>query len=72
MALDPIEKTYCDERWPNEWGSFWRAVLTVSCVSGHFYFEPHFCDLYVRHRNADEILVIKNRAGKKLQVSVPV
>jgi len=70
MALDPIEKDVLRRKMAQRMGIFLESGTTVSCVSGHFYFEPHFCDL-CQTPHADEILVIKNRAGKKLQVSVP-
>lgn len=48
-------------------GIFLETGNTVSCVSSHFYFEPHSCELCLT-THANDILVIKNRSGKKLQV----
>ncbi len=51
-------------------GIFLESGSTVSCVSAHVYLEPHACDL-CQTVHADEILVIKNRSGKKLSVATP-
>ena len=51
-------------------GTFVDVGAPVSCVSGHFYEAPHLCEL-CGDAHADEIVVIKNRAGRKMQVAVP-
>ncbi len=51
-------------------GIFLESGSSVSCVSGHVYFEPHHCELCLTS-HADEIMVIKNRSGKKLRVATP-
>lgn len=70
MALDPLEKDILRRKMALRMGVFLETGDTVSCVSSHFYFEPHLCEL-CQTTHADEILVIKNRAGKKMSVGVP-
>ena len=50
-------------------GVFLESSKSVSCVSGHYYDEPHLCELCLSP-HATELLVIKNRAGKKMLVAV--
>ena len=70
MALDPIEKEQLRKKMAMKMGIFLESGSSVSCVSGHYYEEPHHCELCGAN-HADEILVVKNRGGKKLQVAVP-
>lgn len=50
--------------------SFLESGASVSCVSGHVYFEPHPCEL-CQSVHAEEILVVKNRSGKILRAALP-
>ena len=50
-------------------GIFLESGKSVSCVSGHHYEELRPCDL-CQTTHADDLLVIKNRAGKKMIVAV--
>jgi hypothetical protein len=70
MALDPLEKEQLRKKMALRMVSFLESASTISCVSGHFYFEPHLCDL-CQETHANEILVVKNRSGKKLMVAAP-
>ncbi len=49
-------------------GIFVGTSPKVTCVSGHYYEEPQGCDL-CQAVHAQEALVIKNRAGKKMRVA---
>ena len=68
MALDPLEKEQLRRKMAVRMDSFLEGGQTVSCVSGHYYDEPHRCELCSLSHTSD-ILVIKNRSGKKLQVA---
>ena len=68
MALDPLEKEILRRKMALRMGSFLENGTTVSCISGHVYFEPHPCEL-CQTNHAEEILVVKNRAGKTLRVA---
>lgn len=71
MALDPLEKEHLRRKMAAKMGIFLEGGVAVSCVSGHVYSEaPHYCEL-CQSAHADEILVIKNRSGKKMHVAVP-
>ena len=70
MALDPLEKERLRRKMALKMGSFLEGGTSVSCVSGHYYGEPHLCEL-CQMTHADEILVVKNRSGKKLSVGLP-
>lgn len=70
MALDPLEKEALRKKMALRMQSFLESSPTASCVSGHVYFEPHPCEL-CQTTHADEILVIKNRSGKKLRAALP-
>jgi hypothetical protein len=70
MALDPLEKDRLRKKMALKMGIFLESGQTVSCVSGHYYEEPHFCEL-CQATHAHEMLVIKNRSGKKLLVAAP-
>ena len=70
MALDPLEKDLLRWKMATKMGIFVEGGGTVSCVSGHYYEDLRSCEL-CQATHADELLVIKNRAGKKLHVAVP-
>ncbi len=70
MALDPLEKDQLRRKMATRMGSFLEAGPSVSCVSGHTCEEPGLCELCQRV-HAEELLVIKNRSGKKLKVAAP-
>jgi len=69
MALDPLEKDQLRRKMATRMGSFLEGGKTVSCVSGHVSSEPRECELCGRV-HAEELLVVKNRAGKKMLLSV--
>ncbi len=67
MAMDPLERELLRRKMAAKFNAFLEGGSHVSCVSGHFYEEPHFCDLcQVTH--ADTVVVIKNRSGRKMVV----
>jgi hypothetical protein len=68
--MDPLEKEALRKKMAFRMGMFLESAPAVSCVSGHFYDELHLCEL-CDSVHADELLVIKNRAGKKLRVALP-
>ncbi len=68
MALDPLEKERLRRKMADRMALFLSGAPSVSCVSGHVYDEPNDCELCAR-THAVELLVIKNRAAKKLRVS---
>ena len=68
MALDPLEKDQLRRKMAMRMGVFLESGTTVSCVSGHVYEEQHFCEL-CQSTHATHLLVIKNRAGKKMLVA---
>lgn len=70
MVMDSLEKEHLRRKMAFKMGVFLEEETSVSCVSGHFYVEPHFCDL-CQQTHADEVLVIKNRSAKKMIVAVP-
>ena len=69
MALDPLEKEHLRRKMATRMGMFLESAKSVSCISGHVYDDLRLCEL-CQEVHADEILVIKNRAGKKLHVAV--
>lgn len=69
MALDPLEKDHLRQKMATRMGSFLEGGTSVSCVSGHVFNELRQCELCGRV-HAEEILVIKNRAHKKMMVSL--
>ncbi len=71
MSLEPKEKELLRRKMAERLRIFLEGGTTVSAVSGHHYPEqPHHCEL-CQSAHADEILVIKNRSGKKRHVAVP-
>jgi hypothetical protein len=68
MALDALEKDQLRRKMATRMGSFLEGGKSVSCVSGHFYDELHDCEL-CQTQHANDILVIKNRSGKKMRVA---
>ncbi len=69
MALDPLEKDHLRRKMADRMGIFLESAKAVSCVSGHHYDELRPCEL-CQATHADELLVIKNRSGKKMIVAV--
>lgn len=69
MALDALEKDHLRRKMATRMGIFSQGNALISCVSGHYYFELHGCEL-CDQTHGNEILVVKNRAGKKLRVAV--
>lgn len=64
MAMDALEREHLRRKMALRMQAFLEGSQMVSCVSGHFYEELHACELCgLTHTN--DILVIKNRSGKK-------
>lgn len=68
MALDPLEKEQLRRKMATRMGTFLEGAKTVTCISGHTYWELHQCEL-CQTTHTDEILVIKNRSNKKMHVA---
>lgn len=68
MALDAFEKEQLRKKMAVKMGIFLEGGPSVSCVSGHYYEEAYFCEL-CQTPHGNEVLVIKNRAGKKMHVA---
>src|SRR4051812_33294348 len=68
MALDALEKEHLRRKLALRMGAFLEGGRTVSCVSGHYYHEPAVCEL-CQQPHAEELLVIKNRGGKKMKLA---
>ncbi len=68
MALDPMEKDLLRKRMALRMQVMAESSRWVECVSGHYQDEPAFCEL-CSQKHADELLVIRNRAGKKFHVA---
>lgn len=66
--MDPLEKEQLRNKMALRMGSFAEGATTVMCVSGHYYLEPQFCEL-CQSTHTNDIMVIKNRVGKKLKTS---
>lgn len=69
MALDPLEKEQLRKKMAVRMGVFLEGGSSVTCISGHTYWEPHDCEL-CQTPHAEEILVVKNRSGKKMHVAL--
>ncbi len=69
MALDPLEKEHLRQKMANKMGIFLEGGNSVQCVSGHYYEEARPCEL-CQMTHAHELVVIKNRAFKKMHVAV--
>jgi hypothetical protein len=68
--MDSIEREILRQKMALRMGMFLESSNTVTCISSHYYDEPHACELcLVAH--ADELLVVKNRSGKILRVALP-
>lgn len=64
--MDPLEKERLRKKMALRMGVFMSSAPTVSCVSAHWYDEPHGCEL-CEQVHAQELLVLRNRAGKHLR-----
>lgn len=68
--MDALEKEHLRRKLAVRMGTFLEGSHTVSCVSGHYFPEPVDCEL-CQEKHADELLVIKNRGGKKMKLAAP-
>lgn len=68
MALDALEKEQLRKKMALRMGSFLESSDTATCVSAHYYWDARVCEL-CDAAHAEEVFVIKNRAGKKLHVA---
>ncbi|MBI4404822.1 MAG: hypothetical protein HY537_11705 [Deltaproteobacteria bacterium] len=66
--MDALERERLRKKMAIRMMAFLESGGSVSCVSGHYYDEPHPCDLCL-DSHATDLLVIKNRSGKKLRVA---
>lgn len=69
MALDPLEKEMLRRKMAVRMGVFLEGAKSVTCISGHTYWEPHLCEL-CQQTHSDEIVVVKNRSNKKWSVAI--
>lgn len=69
MALDALEKDRLRQRMATRMQVFTEGFAVVSCVSAHYYDEPHPCEL-CQEKHGEQVLVVKNRAGKKMVVAL--
>lgn len=69
MGLDPLEKEQLRKRMAQRIQMFAEGDSKVTCVSAHYYDEPAFCELS-QERKDPELLVVKNRKGKTMRVSL--
>lgn len=69
MTLDPLEKDRLRRKMATKMGMFIESMPVVSCVSSHVFDEPTDCELCELQHTTD-ILVIKNRSGKKMRVAL--
>jgi len=67
MVLDALEKERLRRKMADRMRSFLEGATSVQCVSGHWYEKPHHCELSGLTIDT-EVLVLKNRSGKKLRV----
>jgi hypothetical protein len=65
MALDALEKDRLRRTMATRMGVFLEGSTQASCVSGHHCDEVAFCEL-CQNKHAEELLVIKNRGGRKM------
>lgn len=69
--MDPLEKEHLRRRIADRMDAFAGGNGSVTCISGHVYDdEARPCEL-CQLAHANEILVIRNRAGRKLHAAVP-
>lgn len=68
MALDPMEKDRLRKRMALRMQVMAASAPAVECVSGHYQDEPAFCEL-CEQKHGNELLVIRNRAGKNFHVA---
>lgn len=68
MALDALEKERLRKKMAMRMSVFLENSKVVSCISSHYYEEPRDCEL-CQMTHAEEILVVKNRANKKLHLA---
>jgi hypothetical protein len=67
MALDPLEKERLRRAMALRMAAFLDGAPNATCVSGHYYEEDRACDLCQRV-HARDVLVLKNRSGRKSMV----
>jgi hypothetical protein len=69
MGLDPLEKDRLRRRMALRMQAFAEGDTKVTCISGHYYDEPAYCEL-AEERKDSELLVVRNRSGKTMRVSL--
>ena len=70
MALDALEKERLRRKMAQRMAIFLEGTQSVTCVSAHYYDKSHPCDLAQLEDDYHEFLVIKNRSGKKMNISL--
>lgn len=68
LLMDALEKEHLRRKMAMRMGVFLESGNVVSCVSSHYYGEPHLCEL-CGQVHTEDIFVIKNRSNKKMRVS---
>lgn len=68
MALDALEKERLRKKMAMRMGVFLENAKVLSCISSHYYEEPPVCEL-CQMTHSGEVLVVKNRANKKLHLA---
>ena len=68
MSLDPMEKDRLRRKMADRMRGFLESATRVECISGHYYGEPHLCEL-CGAIHAHALFVIKNRPGKLMRVA---
>ena len=69
MVLDALEKQRLRKKMALRMSAFLGNSRELVCVSGHWYPSPQFCELSQTSED-NEMMVVKNRAGKKMKISV--
>lgn len=67
--MDALEKQQLRNKMATQMGIFLEGTPSVECISSHYYDEPSQCELCGRS-HAQELLVVKNRAGKKMRADL--
>ncbi len=69
MALDALEKDRLRQKMAVRLGVFLENSKFLTCISCHYYEEPHTCEL-CQMTHTEEMVVVKNRANKKMHLAL--
>jgi uncharacterized membrane protein len=67
--MDALERERLRRTLATRMGMFLESTPKASCVSSHVYEEATLCELCGRV-HAEEMVVVKNRSGRKMKVSL--